>query len=157
MVAGSTKATDPVSANRKASRDYTVLERYEAGVELRGTEVKSVRNGGVNLTGGFAVAENGRLILRGVHIPPYEHGNLFNHPGDRPRRLLLHKREMKSLIADMERKGLAVVPLKLYFKRGWVKIQLGLCKGKKAADKRAVLREKTANREAQRAIASRKG
>lgn len=133
-------------------RDYAVLERIEAGIELVGTEVKSVRAGRANLTGGFATVENGELVLQAVNISPYEHGNRFNHDPVRPRRLLLHAREIARLAASVSQKGLTLLPLKLYFKRNWLKVELGLCKGKKYGDKRETLKKRTAEREARRAV-----
>jgi SsrA-binding protein len=141
-------------ANRRVFRDYIVLERIEAGIELVGTEVKSVRAGGANLTGGFALVENGELVLQGVNISPYDHGNQFNHDPLRPRRLLLHAREIERLASNVSQKGLTLLPLKLYFKRNWVKVDLGLCKGKKYGDKRETLKKRTAERESRREIAS---
>ena len=145
---------ESLAANRKAFHDYTVIERMEAGVELRGTEVKSVRAGGVNLTGGFACVDRGELVLRDVHIAPYEQGSRFNHDPTRPRRLLMRAREIKALSNRIDAAGLTLVPLKLYFKRRWVKVELGLCRGKKTEDKRETLRRKTVDRETARAIGS---
>jgi SsrA-binding protein len=144
-----------VAVNRRALRDYTVLQRFEAGIELVGTEVKAVRNGEANFAGSFARVENDELMLFSLNIPAYEHGNRFNHDPTRPRRLLMHKREIGRLQGQIEQKGLSLVPLRLYFKGGWVKLELGLCKGKKQADKRETLRRKTLDREAHRAMASR--
>jgi SsrA-binding protein len=143
-----------LAANRKALRDFTVLDRLEAGIELRGTEVKSVRQGNVSLAGSFVKIEDGQVMLYHVTIPPYEQGNRFNHDPDRPRRLLLHRREIERLRVQLEQKGLSAIPLSVYLKRGsLVKLELGLCRGKRQADKRETLRRKTAEREADRAVA----
>jgi SsrA-binding protein len=147
-----------IASNRKALHDYEVLDRYEAGIELRGTEVKSLRLGHVSMVGSYASIENGNAILYGVTIQPYEFGNRFNHAADRPRRLLLHKREILRLQAGVEKKGHSLIPLKLYFKNQRVKVELGLCRGKKLYDKRETMKRKTADREAARAIsAARRG
>jgi len=150
------KSYRKVAANRKALRDYFVLERHEAGIELRGTEVKSIRQGHVSLSGSYARIEDGRVTLYGLNILPYDHGNRFNHDPDRPRRLLFHRKEIGKLCVETEQKGHALVPLSVYFKRGLVKVEMGLCKGKQQSDKRETLRRRTAEREAAREIA-RKG
>lgn len=142
-----------LAVNRKARHDYTVLEHFEAGIALMGTEVKSVRAAGATLTGAHARIENGEAFLNGLHIAPYDHGNQFNHEPERPRRLLLHAREIRKLQAAIEQRGLAMVPLSLYLKGRHVKVELGLCKGKRVADKRETLRRRTADRDAARAIA----
>ncbi len=154
-MASSPKAAKAIAVNRKALRDYEVLESFEVGIQLQGTEVKSARAGKVTLTGGFARVENGVMTLRDVHISPYEFGNQFNHEPTRPRKLLLHKKESLALAARAEQEGLAIVPLKVYFKRQWVKVELGLCKGKRQGDKRQALKKKTADREADREVARR--
>lgn len=146
------KSGDRVATNRKALHDYFVLDRVEAGVELRGTEVKSVRSGNVNLTGGFVKIEQGRMVLLGVHIAPYECGNRHNHDPLRPRQLLLHRREISRLAGKLATKGLTLIPLCMYFGRRWAKVELGVCKGKQDFDKRETIRRKEADREAQRAI-----
>lgn len=143
-----------LAANRKALRDYFILERYEAGIELRGTEAKSLRDGHVGLSGAFARVENGEVVLHNFNIPAYEYGNRFNHDPDRPRRLLLHRREINRLWVQIEQKGHALIPISVFLKRGLVKIELGLCKGKRRSDKRESLRRKTAEREAERAMAA---
>ena len=125
-----------ICANRKAFHEYFVLERYEAGIELAGTEVKSVRAGQVNLKDSFCTVKDGELFVRGMHISPYEHGNIFNKDPVRPRRLLMHKREIIKLNSRIMQDGVALVPLSLYFKDSRVKLELGLCKGKKLHDKR---------------------
>lgn len=142
-----------IATNRKARHDFQVLERVEAGIALQGTEVKSLRAGHVSLVGAFAEIRGGDVILEGMTIKPYEFGNRFNHPAERPRRLLLHKREILKLKAHLEQKGHALVPLRLYFKGPRVKVELGACRGKRLVDKRETLKRKTADREAKRAIA----
>jgi SsrA-binding protein len=147
------KHGEKVATNRKALHDYFVLDRLESGIELRGTEVKSVRSGNVNLTGGFVKIEQSRVTLYGVHIAPYECGNQFNHEPTRPRQLLLHRREIVRLAAKLAQKGLTLIPLSMTLGRRWAKVELGLCKGKQDADKRETLRRKEADRETQKAIA----
>ena len=130
------KGVKEITANRKAFHEYFVLERIEAGIELAGTEVKSIRGGNVNLKDAFCTIKNGELFIRGMHISPYEHGNIFNKDPVRPRRLLMHKREILKLNARVMQDGVALIPLSLYFKDSRVKVELGLCKGKKLHDKR---------------------
>ena len=130
------KGVKEITANRKAFHEYFVLERFEAGIELAGTEVKSIRGGNVNLKDAFCTIKNGELFIRGMHISPYEHGNIFNKDPVRPRRLLMHKRESLKLNARVMQDGVALIPLSLYFKDSRVKVELGLCKGKKLHDKR---------------------
>lgn len=130
------KGVKEITANRKAFHEYFVLERFEAGIELAGTEVKSIRGGNVNLKDAFCTIKNGELFIRGMHISPYEHGNIFNKDPVRPRRLLMHKREIIKLNARIMQDGVALIPLSLYFKDSRVKVELGLCKGKKLHDKR---------------------
>jgi SsrA-binding protein len=142
-----------VASNRRALRDYHVLQRLEAGVALQGTEVKALRSGSASLVGSYARVEDGEVWAHNVNIPPYEFGNRFNHDVTRPRRLLLHRREIRHLQTDTEQKGCALIPLRLYFLRGRVKLELGVCKGKRSADKRETLRRRTMEREAQRAVA----
>jgi SsrA-binding protein len=155
-MAQSGKSGRKLAVNRKAMRDYLVLERCEAGIELRGTEVKSVKAGRVNLVGSFARMENGEAFLFNLNILPYEYGNVFNHKPDRTRRLLLHRREITRLQAQIEKKGRTVIPVSVYLRKGLVKIELALCKGKRQSDKRDILKKRTAEREAQRAIAARR-
>jgi SsrA-binding protein len=145
------QAPRSLASNRKASRTYHILERFEAGIELRGSEVKSIRAGNANLTGGFAAVEDGELFLREVHIAPYEKANRFNHEPTRPRRLLMHRREIDRLLGQVTRKGCTVIPLNLYLKRGRVKVELGLCRGKQTQDRREELRTRAAEREARQA------
>ena len=144
-----------LTVNRKATFDYFVMERVEAGIELVGTEVKSVRNGEANLTGAYAKIENGQMFLHQVSIPPYEFGNRFNHDTLRTRRLLLHAKEIRHLQAQQEQKGLALVPLRMYLTpKGKVKVELAVCRGKAQEDKRETIRRREADREAARAISS---
>ena len=151
--AADTATAGRVATNRKAFHEYVVLDRIEVGLELRGTEVKSVRSGNVTLTGGYARIENGQATLYDVHIAPYACGNQFNHDPTRPRRLLLKRKEIARLIGQVQQKGYALVPLTLYFRRNrWAKVELGICKGKQDADKRETLKRKTAEQEAQRAM-----
>lgn len=140
--------TKTISTNKKAFHEYFVLESFEAGIELSGTEVKSVRQGGVNLKDAWCSVDNGEMIIKQMHISPYEHGNIFNRPPARNRRLLMHKREIMRLFGAVKQEGLALIPLSVYFKGSLVKVQLGLCKGKKLHDKR----ETAAKRDADRAI-----
>ena len=136
------------AANRKAFHDYFVLERYEAGIELAGTEVKSIRAGTLNLKDSYCTVKDGELFVRGLHISPYEKGNIFNRDPVRPRRLLMHKREIRKLQARVMQEGVALIPLSVYFKDSRVKVEVGLCKGKKLYDKR----ESDAKRQAERDI-----
>ncbi len=141
-----------IASNRKAFHDYFVLDRIEAGIELFGTEVKSLRNGNVNLKDSFCIIKNGEAFAHGVHISPYEKGNIFNRDPKRPKRLLLHKREIIRLNSKVKEDGLALVPLSLYFKDGRVKLELGVCKGKKLYDKRESEAENRIKRELERTI-----
>ena len=144
-----------VAQNRKAFHDYFVLERYEAGIELFGTEVKSIRAGTVNLKDSFCTVKDGELFARGLHISPYEKGNIFNRDPMRPKRLLMHKREINRLNARIMQDGVALIPLSLYFKDSRVKVELGLCKGKKLHDKRDAASDRDAKREMDRAMKQR--
>ena len=126
----------PVSTNRKAFHDYFVEDRFEAGIELFGTEVKSIRQGSVNLKDSYLVIHEGELFAKNIHISPYEKGNIFNRDPLRTRRLLMHKREILKLKYLSERDGYTLVPLSLYLKRGRVKVEVGVCRGKKLYDKR---------------------
>ena len=138
--------------NRKAYHDYFVEERYEAGIELAGTEVKSIRGGRVNLKDSYCVAKDGELFALSMHISPYEQGNIFNKDPRRPRRLLAHKAEIRRLCQQIKLQGYTLVPLSLYFKKGRVKLELGLCKGKKLYDKRASAAARDAKRDIDRAM-----
>lgn len=148
------KGTKPIAQNREAHHEYFVIEALEVGIELVGTEVKSLRSGGVNLKDAWADVDNGELIVKGMHISPYEMGNIFNKDPMRPRRLLAHKSEIRHLLQQIKLQGYTLVPLSLYFKHGRVKMQLGLCKGKKLYDKRATAAAKDARRDIDRAMKS---
>ena len=143
------------AANRKAFHDYFVLDRYEAGIELFGTEVKSIRAGTLNLKDAFCTVKNGELFVRGMHISPYEKGNIFNRDPDRPRRLLMHKREILKLGGKAAQEGLALIPLSVYFRDGRVKVEVGLCKGKKLYDKRDADAKRQADRDIDRHMKNR--
>ena len=136
-----------IAENRKARHDYLIEECFETGIELKGTEVKSMRAGRANLKDSFAVIENGELYLYGMHISPYEHGNIFNVEPMRPRKLLMHKKEIMRLLGKTKEQGLTLVPLKAYFKKDKIKIELALAKGKKLYDKRADIAKKDQRRE----------
>ena len=138
--------------NRKAFHDYFVEDRCEAGIELFGTEVKSIRAGTLNLKESFCVAKDGEIYAYSLHISPYEQGNIFNRDPDRPKRLLLHKREIRKLHALQKQDGYALIPLSVYFKNSRVKVELGLCKGKKTYDKRDAVAKRDAKREMDRAV-----
>ena len=142
-----------VIENRRARHDYHILGRFEAGIELRGTEVKSLRAGKMTLKDSYADVEGGEMFLVGAHINPYEQGNIYNHDPERKRRLLMHKREILRLGSQVAEKGVALVPLRVYFKGGRVKIEIGLCRGKHTVDKRDALRERDIQREATRQLA----
>ncbi|MBE6670517.1 MAG: SsrA-binding protein SmpB [Ruminococcaceae bacterium] len=139
-----------IAQNRKAYHDYFVEEKYEAGIELYGTEVKSVRNGSVNLKDSFCTVRNGELFALGVRISPYEKGNIFNRDPLREKRLLMHKKEIIKLMSYSAKDGYSLIPLSLYFSGSRVKLELGLCKGKKLYDKREAEAEKSAKREIER-------
>ena len=141
--------------NRKAHHDYFVEDRYEAGIELFGTEVKSIRNGALNLKDSFCVAKDGEVYAYSFHISPYDHGNIFNRDPDRPKRLLLHKREIMRLYGKVKQDGYALIPLSVYFKGSRVKVKVGLCKGKKLYGKRQAAAEKDAKRQIDRAMKGR--
>ena len=142
-----------VSDNRQARFLYEILETYEAGIELKGTEVKSIRQGKANLKDGYGLIRNGEAWLLNVHISPYtSSGEYFNHDPRRTRKLLLHKQEIRKLIGKVEQKGLTLVPLKMYLKNGLVKVTLGLGKGKKLHDKRDDMKERQDKREMERAM-----
>ncbi len=142
-----------ISDNRQARYLYEILETYEAGIQLTGTEVKSIRAGRVNLRDGYALIRNGEAWLLNVHISPYQgSGQYFNHEPRRTRKLLLHRKEINKLIGQVEQKGLTLVPLKMYFKDSWVKVSVGLAKGKKLHDKRETLKRRQDQREMARAM-----
>lgn len=139
-----------IATNRQARYNYTILESFEAGIELKGTEVKSLRTGQANLKDSFARVENGELFLYNMHIAPYEFGNIANVDSIRPRKLLLHKNQIRRLIGELSSKQVTLIPLKLYFKQGIAKVELGLAKGKKLYDKRETVQRREAEREMRR-------
>jgi len=149
------KTSKIIAENRKARHDYFIHETYEAGIALTGTEVKSLRAGRANLKDGYAAVENAELILRNVHISPYEQGNRFNPDPLRPRKLLMHRYEIDKLIGKIKEKGFTLVPLKFYFSRGRVKVEIGLATGKKTYDKRQDIAERDAKRDIDRAVRDR--
>ena len=149
------KGIKSVAQNRKAWHDYFVEEKYECGLALFGTEVKSIRQGRVNLKESWAQIRGGEIWVEGMHISPYDHGNIFNHDPLRSRRLLLHRAEINKLIGKVKEKGYALVPLKLYFKHGLVKMELALAVGKKLYDKRQDMAKRDAKREMERALKDR--
>ncbi|MBN2053747.1 SsrA-binding protein SmpB [bacterium] len=139
-----------VIKNRKAYAEYEILETYEAGIVLQGTEVKSIRDGKLSLKEAYAKVDRDEIWLVNCHVTPYDFGNRFNHDPLRPRKLLMHRQEIRRLIGKVRERGLTLVPLKVYFKRGRVKVELGLCRGRKMHDKRAVIRDRTIKREVER-------
>jgi len=139
-----------VSQNKKAYHEYFVDERFEAGLELTGTEVKSLRKGAINLKDSFCRVDNGELLVFGMHISPYEQGNIFNRDPYRTRRLLMHKKEIMRLFGQVGQKGYSLIPLSVYFKGKWAKMEVGLCRGKKLYDKRDADAERSAKREMER-------
>ena len=146
--------TKTAAQNRKAFHDYFVEDRYEAGIELFGTEVKSIRNGALNLKDSFCVAKDGEVYAYSFHISPYDHGNIFNRDPLRVRRLLMHKREIMRLLGQTKQEGLTLIPLSVYFVKGRAKVEVGLCKGKKLYDKRADAAKRDAKRSIDRAVKS---
>lgn len=144
-----------IAQNKKAYHDYFVIESFEAGIELFGTEVKSIRQGRVNLKDSWCSIDNGEIFAVGFHISSFEQGNIFNRDPMRRKRLLMHKKQIAHLFDEAKQEGLSIIPLKLYFKGSHAKLQIGLCKGKKNYDKRADIAKKTANREMQRALKER--
>ena len=140
------------AANRKAFHDYFVEERFEAGIELFGTEVKSIRQGTVNLKDSYLIIDDGELFAKGIHVSPYEKGNIFNRDPLRTRRLLMHKKEILKLKSLSERDGYTLIPLSLYFKKGRVKVEVGVCRGKKLYDKRESALKRDLERENRRGI-----
>ncbi len=141
-----------IAKNKKAFFEYFVLESFEAGISLSGTEVKSVRAGGVNLKEAWCAVENGELIIKQMHISPYDHGNIFNKDPKRSRKLLMHKKEIMRLLGAVKTQGLTLIPLSVYFKGSYIKVQVGLCKGKQLHDKREVAAKKDADRAISRAL-----
>ncbi|HUY77975.1 MAG TPA: SsrA-binding protein SmpB [Ktedonobacterales bacterium] len=145
----------PITSNRQAYHDYFVEQTYEAGIALTGTEVKSIRLGHVNLRGAFARVKNGEVWLEGMHIATYEQGTYMNHDPLRPRKLLLHHRQIAQMLTNTQTKGLTLVPLKMYFKGNHVKVEVGLCKGKKLYDKREAIAKRDSERELARVVKQR--
>lgn len=146
-----------VATNRKAYHDYFIEEKYEAGIVLKGTEVKSLRDRRVNLQDSYADVKEGEVFLHHCHISPYSHGNMMNHDPIRTRKLLLHRKEINKLLGKTQQKGLTLIPLRIYFsERGQVKVELGLAKGKKQHDRRESIKAREAGREVERAIKERK-
>ena len=155
MAAPAKQTNRSIAANRKARHDYFVIEAMEAGIELVGTEVKSLRMGQVNLKDSWVEIEDGELLLHGMHISPYEKGNIFNRDPFRVRRLLMHKREIMRLLGRVKQDGLTLIPLSLYFKNSRVKLEMGLCRGKQLHDKRQDMARRDAKREIDRAMKQR--
>lgn len=149
------EAVKVIAKNSKAYHDYFIEEKYEAGIELAGTEVKSIRLGNVNLKDSFCIIKEGQLSVLGMHISPYEKGNIFNKDPIRPRRLLMHKREIQRLASKVQLDGYAIVPLSVYLKNSRVKVEVALCKGKKLYDKRQDAANKDARRQIDRAMKER--
>jgi SsrA-binding protein len=142
-----------VVSNRKALHDYFIIDRYEAGIALRGTEVKSLRAGSANLQDGYAIVRNGEVWLVGMHISPFEKGNINNHEPKRDRKLLLHKQEIRRLVGKISEQGLTLVPLKVYFKKNIAKVELGIARGKKSYDKREAIAKRDVERQLRRQYA----
>ncbi|HEU5011292.1 MAG TPA: SsrA-binding protein SmpB [Roseiflexaceae bacterium] len=156
-MASATHANPTVADNRKARHDYFIEEQFEAGLALTGSEIKSVRDGRVNLRGGYARVENGEVWLYDVHISPYEQsGTYFNHEPTRPRKLLLHRKEINRIVGLVDRQGYTLVPLRIYFKGRRAKLELGLGRGKKSYDKRDSIAQREAQRDIDRAMKSRR-
>ncbi len=141
-----------IANNKKAYHDYFILEKYEAGIELAGTEVKSLRQGRCNLKDSWCSIVKGELFVNGMHISPYDHGNIWSKDPMRVRKLLMHKREINKLFGTLQQQGLSLIPLSAYFKGSMVKLELGLCKGKKLYDKREDAAKKSAKRDIDRAM-----
>lgn len=144
-----------IVTNRKALRDYSIIESLEAGIQLKGTEIKSIRAGGTSLADSFARLEGSEVFLYNMHISPYEFGNIYNTDPLRPRKLLLHKRQIRKLASEVSTRHLTLIPLKLYFKNGIAKIELALAKGKKQYDKREAIRRRESDRELRRIVKGR--
>ncbi len=151
-MAEANKGTKTISANKKAYHDYFVEESFEAGIELYGTEVKSIRQGSVNLKDSWCDIISGEIFVKGMHVSPYEKGNIFNRDPIRVRRLLMHKREILRLFGLVKQDSYTLIPLSLYFKGSRVKVSVGLCKGKKLHDKRDAMAERAAKRDIERAM-----
>ena len=144
-----------VANNKKAYHDYFIVDKFEAGIELVGTEVKSIRAGKINLKESWCMIKRGEIFVNGMHISPYEFGNIFNKDPFRVRKLLLHKKEIDKLFGKIKQEGLTIIPLSVYFKGSRVKVEIGLCKGKNLHDKRETLAKKQANRDIERALRER--
>ena len=153
-MAGEKQSTKTIAVNRQARHEYFVMETLETGISLAGTEVKSLRQGTVNMKDSWVDVEDGELIVRGLHISPYEKGNIFNRDPLRARKLLAHKNEIRKLGQQIKLQGYTLIPLSLYFKRGLVKLELGVCKGKKLYDKRETDARRAAQRDIDRALKS---
>lgn len=154
---GREKTEKVVATNRKAFHDYTIEEKLEAGIVLRGTEVKSLRDGRVNLRESYASVDGGEVVLHHCHISPYSHGNIMNHDPLRPRKLLLHRKEISRLLGQTQQKGLTLIPLRVYFSpRGQAKVEIALARGKKQYDRREAIKEREAGREVERAMKGRR-
>ena len=146
-----------IARNKAAYHEYNILEKFEAGIELFGTEVKSIRQGSINLKDSYCIVRNGELFTHGMHISPYEKGNIFNRDPVRPKRLLMHKREIMRLYGRIKQDGLTLIPLSVYFKDSRVKLELGLARGKKLHDKREAAAEKSSKREMDRYVKVERG
>lgn len=153
-MAGEKQSTKTIAVNRQVRHEYFVMETLETGISLAGTEVKSLRQGTVNMKDSWVDVEDGELIVRGMHISPYEKGNIFNRDPLRARKLLAHKNEIRKLGQQIKLQGYTLIPLSLYFKRGRVKLELGVCKGKKLYDKRETDARRAAQRDIDRALKS---
>src|SRR5262245_55049740 len=149
------EAIEPIARNKRARHEYELLESWEAGLVLQGSEVKSLRAGQANLNDAFGIVREGEVFLINLHIAPYSHGGNYNHEPTRTRKLLLHRREIRRLIGSVERKGLTLVPLELYFRRGQAKVRIALGRGKQAHDKRADVKKRDAEREIARVFRAR--
>lgn len=149
------KSIKSIAKNKKAGHDYFIDDSYEAGIELFGTEVKSIRAGQVNLKDSWCDIKNGEIFVNGMHISPYEKGNIFNRDPDRIRRLLMHRREINKLYGLVQQQGIALIPLEMYFSGSRVKVKIGLCRGKKLYDKRDDMAKKAAQRDIERSLKER--
>jgi SsrA-binding protein len=156
-MAGKPQGNRPLASNRRALHDYEILETFEAGLKLAGTEVKSVRMGRIQLKDSYVELRNGQAYLVGAHISPYSHGNRENHDPEQPRKLLLRRREIDRLFGRTQLKGLTAIPLSVYLKGNWVKVEVGLAQGKKTFDKREAVRERELDREAEVALKTGRG
>lgn len=141
-----------IAENRKVRHEYFIIDSFEAGIELVGTEVKSIRRGGVNLKDSWCTVQDGELFVNGMHISPYDHGNIFNKDPMRVRKLLMHKKQIMQLLGKVKQDGLTLIPVSIYFKGSLVKVHVGLCKGKKLHDKRDDMAARAAKRDIERAV-----